>query len=295
MSISTDAYYKFTDELDSKVTTWILDGTSRGLGKTATWPLMRLGDALLVCGAYLGFVLFVPSILRILKIKLTLYPLLFSYNFVQVMLCSYMSIEALLLAKRNNYSILVPCCNKFDAENPKVSELLYIFYISKILDFVDTFAIVMRGKGKQLSLLHVYHHVTIFLMYWLNMKVCYDGDIFFTILLNAFIHAIMYTYYFITLQIPKKGSGKPGSVGSGKPIFSLWWKKYTTQLQMLQFSMMISQAVYSHFMICPVYSKRLNLIYLFYIISLFLLFANFYSRSYSKKSSPKNKKKNKKN
>lgn len=134
-----------------------------------------------------------------------------------------MSIEALLLAKRNNYSIL-PCCNKFDVENPKVAELLYIFYISKvvrlpvagclgfslcrsglckhlllmrtlrasvlfpsvpfkrctrikvclcgqILDFVDTFAIVMRGKGKQLSFLHVYHHVTIFLMYWLNVKV----------------------------------------------------------------------------------------------------------------------------
>ena len=281
---STDAYYKFTDELDSKITTWILDGTSRGLGETATWPLTRLGDALMVCAAYLGFVFFVPSILKFLKIKLTLYPLLFSYNFVQMLLCSYMSIEALLLAKRNNYSILVPGCNKFDVENPKVAELLYIFYVSKILDFVDTFAIVMRGKGKQLSLLHVYHHVTIFLMYWLNMKVCYDGDIFFTILLNAFIHAIMYTYYFITLQIPKQ---------HGKPIFSLWWKKYTTQLQMLQFSMMISQAIYSHFMICPVYSKRLNLIYLFYIISLFALFMNFYRKSYSKKS--KNKRKNKKN
>ena len=100
---STDAYYKFTDELDSKITTWILDGTSRGLGETATWPLTRLGDvrrykcdflvtsfkcpytrvisciqALMVCAAYLGFVFFVPSILKFLKIKLTLYPLLFS-------------------------------------------------------------------------------------------------------------------------------------------------------------------------------------------------------------------------
>merc|ERR1712176_960718 len=110
----------------------------------------------------------------------------------------------------------------------------------------------MRGKGRQLSVLHVYHHVTIFLMYWLNMKTLYDGDVYFTILLNAFIHAVMYTYYFITLQIPKRGK---------KPIFKLWWKKHTTQLQMLQFTMMVAQSVYSHYMTCPVYSKRHNLIY----------------------------------
>ena len=49
-----------------------------------------------------------------------------------MMLCSYVSIEALLLAKHNNYSILVPACNKFDVENPKVADLLFIFYISKV-------------------------------------------------------------------------------------------------------------------------------------------------------------------
>ena len=100
----------------------------------------------------------------------------------------------------------------------------------------------------------------------------------------------MYTYYFITLQIPKNAGGKP--------VFTLWWKKYTTQLQMLQFTLMLSQAVYSHYMICPIYSKKLNLIYFFYIMSLFGLFANFYSKSYSKKKSNKkflkNNKKNKK-
>jgi len=42
---------------------------------------------------------------------------------------------------------------------------------SQILDFVDTFAIIMRGKWKQLSFLHVYHHISIFLFYWLNIRV----------------------------------------------------------------------------------------------------------------------------
>jgi len=42
-----------------------------------------------------------------------------------------MSIEALLLAKRNNYNILVPC-NVVDTQNPKIANLLFIFYMSKV-------------------------------------------------------------------------------------------------------------------------------------------------------------------
>jgi elongation of very long chain fatty acids protein 4 len=50
-------------------------------------------------------------------------------------------------------------CNAFDHENPVMGNLMYIFYLSKVLDFCDTFFIVMGKKWKQLSVLHVYHHV----------------------------------------------------------------------------------------------------------------------------------------
>ena len=36
----------------------------------------------------------------------------------------------------------------------------------QVLDFADTVFIIARGKWKQLSFLHYYHHVSIFMIYW---------------------------------------------------------------------------------------------------------------------------------
>lgn len=91
-----------------------------------------------------------------------LYPLKFLYNIVQVMLCSYMCIEALVQAWRADYHILP--CNPFDQKNPPIMFILYVFYISKILDFADTVFIILEKRWKQLSFLHVYHHTSIFLV-----------------------------------------------------------------------------------------------------------------------------------
>merc|ERR1719235_826288 len=114
------------------------------------------------------------------------------------MLCSYMSVEAVMIARRNNYT-LIPC-QPVNLASPPLGELLWIFYLSKILDFFDTFFIIVGKKWEQLSFLHVYHHWSIFLFYWLNANVNYDGDIYLTIILNGFIHFVMYTYYFISMH-----------------------------------------------------------------------------------------------
>jgi len=112
-----------------------------------------------------------------------------AFTTYQVMLCSYMTIHALILAQRNNYTFWP--CNQANPVNPPMGELLWLFYISKVLDFMDTFFIVAKRSWKQLSFLHVYHHFTIFLFYWLNLRSNYDGDIYLTIVLNGFIHSIM--------------------------------------------------------------------------------------------------------
>lgn len=91
-----------------------------------------------------------------------LYPLKFLYNIVQVMLCSYMCIEAMVRAYEGGYT-LIPG-NPFNQENPNVGFILYVFYLSKILDFMDTVFIILEKRWKQLSFLHVYHHTSIFLV-----------------------------------------------------------------------------------------------------------------------------------
>jgi len=94
--------------------------------------------------------------------------------------------------------------------------------------------------------------------------VAYDGDVYLTIVLNSFVHLVMYSYYFFT------------TFGISVP-----WKNYITILQMVQFLIMNAQAIYMIvFAACP-FPFRIMVAYLIYIISLFILFYDFYRKTYS--------------
>lgn len=205
------------------------------------------------------------------------YPLKFVYNVSQIMLCAYMTIEAGLLAYRNDYTILP--CEPYDTKNPPLANLLWLFYISKVWDFWDTIFIVLGKKWRQLSFLHVYHHITIFLFYWLNSHVNYDGDVYVTVALNGFIHTVMYTYYFVSMhtKVPETGKSLP-----------IWWKSSLTMLQLIQFVTMMSQGTYLVATGCDQVGLKVVMAYVVYILSLFILFAQFFVQSYVK---PKKKKK----
>merc|ERR1719428_1508998 len=181
------------------------------------------------------------------------------------MLCAYMTIEGIFLAYRNGYTI-TPCIT-YNRDSPPLANLLWLFYISKVWDFWDTIFIVLGKKWRQLSFLHVYHHTTIFLFYWLNSNINYDGDIYITIVLNGFIHTVMYTYYFICMHTkdPKTGKSLP-----------IWWKSSLTSFQLIQFVCMMSQGAYLLSTGCNQTSLRVVGAYVAYILSLFILFAQFF-------------------
>jgi hypothetical protein len=61
-----------------------------------------------------------------------------------------------------NYTLLP--CEPFNVTQPPIANVLWLFYISKVFDFLDTIFIILGKKWTQLSFLHVYHHVTIFLV-----------------------------------------------------------------------------------------------------------------------------------
>lgn len=85
-------------------------------------------------------------------------------------------------------SLAAKCCR---------GELLIRCFL-QVLDFMDTFFIVYRGSWSQFSFLHIYHHTSIFLTYWAITLIGADGDIYFTIVANSFIHFLMYFYYLCT-------------------------------------------------------------------------------------------------
>jgi elongation of very long chain fatty acids protein 4 len=270
----TDAYIAKMTEVGDAILK-MADPTGEYSGYTEGWLFTSFPFAITVAIAYVSFVVIGSTVMSGCEAK-DPYPLKFVYNVMQIMLCAYMTIEAGLLAYRNSYSVLP--CNTYNTENPPLANLLWLFYVSKILDFWDTIFIVLGKKWKQLSFLHVYHHTTIFLFYWVNVNVYYDGDVFLTILLNGFIHTVMYTYYFICMHTKDPKTGKS---------LNIWWKSSLTMMQMIQFVCMMTQAATLVFTGCPQGPKGVIIVYFFYILSLLFLFAQFYVQSYTKK--PKKK------
>jgi hypothetical protein len=54
---------------------------------------------------------------------------------LQVILCLFMVVGTLLVFNRNGMAVI---CNPFDAADKDMAFMLWVFYLSKILDFTDT-------------------------------------------------------------------------------------------------------------------------------------------------------------
>merc|ERR1719253_293480 len=100
-------YQKQVDAIGDEALLWLNAEVAKSR-LTSEWPLARLSTAAAITAAYLLFVLVGPLFVRFVTGPRDPYPLKFAYNLVQVGLCSYMTIESLLLAVRSDYSIV---CN----------------------------------------------------------------------------------------------------------------------------------------------------------------------------------------
>ena len=148
---------------------------------TADWAFTRFDHALLAVGAYC--VVVVIGLARMAcggggergadakdKKKQTLSEafaaepiryLQLVYNAAQVALCAVMIGGTVYVAVTDGYTLV---CNAYKPEGSRMAFWLWVFYLSKIFDFVDTIIMVARGKFEQFTFLHVYHHISIFLM-----------------------------------------------------------------------------------------------------------------------------------
>ena len=82
----------------------------------------------------------------------------------------------------------------------------------------DTWFFILRKNFNQVTLLHVYHHSSITLVVGILIPHQYTGDVFLPILLNATVHVLMYSHYFVT----------------SLKLFKPWWSPYLTSLQLIQ-------------------------------------------------------------
>eukprot|EP00036_Acanthoecidae_sp_10tr_P015133 CAMPEP_0206285492 /NCGR_PEP_ID=MMETSP0106_2-20121207/125_1 /ASSEMBLY_ACC=CAM_ASM_000206 /TAXON_ID=81532 /ORGANISM="Acanthoeca-like sp., Strain 10tr" /LENGTH=234 /DNA_ID=CAMNT_0053716009 /DNA_START=174 /DNA_END=878 /DNA_ORIENTATION=+ len=197
------------------------------------------------------------------------------YNIVTVLFNAY--ILATLVAaglKQHAAGTLNSMCAPVDYSKTDPAALqmawgLYLFYLSKAMEFVDTFLMVLRKKTQQVTFLHLYHHSTMFPIWWIGVNWVAGGNSVFGAVLNSFVHVLMYSYYFLS------------AVGVHKRW--LWWKRYLTQLQITQFWVVFAHAAYS---IVEVYWGRchfplwMGFANIAYMVSMIVLFGAFYARSY---------------
>uniref|UniRef100_A0A3P9DME7 Elongation of very long chain fatty acids protein n=1 Tax=Maylandia zebra TaxID=106582 RepID=A0A3P9DME7_9CICH len=101
----------------------------------------------------------------------------------------------------------------------QVAGALWRYFISKGIEYLDTVFFILRKKFNQVTFLHVYHHCSMFTLWWIGIKWVAGGQSFFGAHMNAMIHVLMYLYY--------------GLASCGPKIQKyLWWKKYLTIIQM---------------------------------------------------------------
>ncbi|XP_047985926.1 elongation of very long chain fatty acids protein 7-like [Leguminivora glycinivorella] len=245
------------------------------VGKSAlvdSWFMMSSPIPILcVVIAYLIFVRVGPGLMKN-RPPLRITKLITYYNATQVLLSVMMVYKALNLNIFRDGVLYAGCRYPSNTQNKQLLELGWWYFFAKFTELLDTVFFVLRKKNKQVTFLHVYHHGIMALYSWSYLKFAAGGQGTILALLNSAVHVVMYSYYLLS--------------GLG-PQFQkyLWWKKYVTTLQLVQFLIMLAYCIWTHF--SPRCQFAVGFTYFISAnVTIFLcLFLNFYSKSYKKKKS----------
>ncbi|KAG8193727.1 hypothetical protein JTE90_005025 [Oedothorax gibbosus] len=152
----------------------------------------------------------------------------------------------------------------------KLVRWMWFMYILKYVEFVDTLFFILRKKNHLVSNLHVIHHTVVPLLGWILLRTETSGFQTIPVLLNGVVHIIMYTYYGLA------------AIGPHMKKY-LWWKKYLTILQMVQFVFIVLfVVVIAPLTGCSIVKSSLLIDALGGIV-FFMLFYNFYVNNFNTK------------
>ncbi|XP_045608802.1 very long chain fatty acid elongase 7 [Procambarus clarkii] len=192
------------------------------------------------------------------------------YNAFQVVFSTWIFYEGGMSGWFNSYKLFCQPCDFSD--NPQATRMLnivYWYFFSKFIDFIDTVFFVLNKKHEHISLLHVTHHSLMPSSVWFGVLYQPGGHSTFMGFLNAFVHAVMYSYYLLAAMGPRV-----------RPF--LWWKKYLTTLQMVQFTAIFFHSLSLMFLECDVPSVFVRWLCGFAAL-FFILFTDFYIKAYRKR------------
>lgn len=226
-------------------------------------------SSFVICFAYFVFVKMGPWLMKDRK-PFNLRKLLLFYNFVMVLLSTYCFLEFNFAGWLAGYTL---GCQTVDYSNSpqavRMASVCWVFYISKFIELLDTVFFILRKKFTQVSFLHVFHHGIMPISWWFGVKFVPGGFGTFHSMLNSFIHLLMYTYYGVAALGPKYQK-------------YLWWKKYMTKMQIIQFVLVTIHSTQLLLLKNCNYPRLFAYWILLYAFIFLIMFANFYIQSYKK-------------
>lgn len=234
-----------------------------------SWPLMGSPiPVFCIVASYLTFVLCVGPWMMKSRPAFQLKNTMLVYNVAQVIMSLY--VVNLATPHIMNHGIVwLECFMEQEDLKDKLLNGLWLYFFIKITELLDTIFFILRKKDNQVSFLHVYHHSILVTATWVYLKYTPTEHIIFIGFINSFVHVVMYTYYGLSALGPWI-----------QPY--LFWKKYITTLQLIQFVMILFQIVISYYVSdCP---PHILWVYFFVINTLLFiyLFSKFYRNTYIK-------------
>ncbi|XP_074028417.1 very long chain fatty acid elongase AAEL008004 isoform X2 [Leptinotarsa decemlineata] len=194
------------------------------------------------------------------------------YNFLQVLFSTWIFYEVGMGGwLTGEYSLR---CQPVDYSNkPSTLRMVHAswwYFFSKFTEFLDTIFFLLRKKNDQISTLHVIHHGVMPMSVWFGVKYTPGGHSTFFGFINSFVHIIMYTYYMLSAMGPHMQK-------------YLWWKRYLTALQMVQFVAIMIHAFQLLFTDCN-YPRAFVWWIGMHAVMFFFLFKEFYNQAYLRRN-----------
>ncbi|OWA49850.1 Elongation of very long chain fatty acids protein 2 [Hypsibius exemplaris] len=234
--------------------------------RTRDMLFMRsFGGVILLTLAYIIFTVVGPRVMADRKAFDLKWPM-FAYNLGASIFSLWMCLEMVVNTWRAGYTFLCdPYRLSYDPAELRIVNVLWWYFVSKGIEFLDTVFMVLKKKNNQITLLHVWHHSFMLPFLFMSVLVGPCGQGLPGPIINSFVHVVMYGYYALSLF----------------PVLHpyLWWKKYLTQMQLIQFVILAISSCYSIASGCNFPSV---IIYgqLAFLLTLIVLFGNFYVQSY---------------
>ncbi len=245
---------------------------SRNDKRVENWPLMVTPwPTVVITLIYIIVVTVGPKILKGKTFQIQ--GLVKVYNLFAVVLNAYIAYELYVNTFGYYHYPCEPVDYTVNERSMRIAAAMWWFWFSKFIEMLDSVFFMLRGKYNQLSFLHIYHHSSMFLIFWIVANFYPGGNSMFGAANNSIIHIIMYTYYFIAALGPEYKK-------------YLGWKKYLTMLQIAQFWLNLGFLLNFWRETCEFPSFMVYLI-TGYMISFIVLFTNFYLLTYKKKPEKK--------